>query len=264
MQKIQKNTKLQFKNLFKIILFLISFILISFIFIIIYIYHSGGCYIKNKKYNCSNTFCYIKEVKYSLPYEYKNNLLKLSSNKDNYKRVIIKPPFGIEKIYTCSIPSKAGSTISTQKLLKLYPDIIKLYQTTLCDFVSKNIGIKLYPTELKFPTSCSILIYENENDWINWHYDYNYYNGRFFTVLIPLTTDSTCTFFQYILNDKINKIDIKDKMVIFEGDFLYHNASKLCKNQKRCILALQYVTSNEMNFINKLRIKIKDIAYIGF
>ena len=32
------------------------------------------------------------------------------------------------------------------------------------------------------PTSCCILVYDREGDGIDWHYDVNYYFGRFFTV----------------------------------------------------------------------------------
>ena len=69
--------------------------------------------------------------------------------------------------------------------------------------------LKLFPTDLILPTTCAILIYEKE------------------------------------------------------GDFLYHRASKLCKNERRVILSCQFVTNNEMTFLNKLRIKLKDFAYTG-
>ena len=114
------------------------------------------------------------------------------------------------------------------------------------------------------PTSCAILIYEKENDWINWHYDHNYYNGRFFTVLIPITNELTCTKFQFKNKDnEIISMDLTNNAICFEGNYLYHRASKLCKNQKRVILSCQYVTDNSMSFINKMRIKIKDFAYTG-
>jgi hypothetical protein len=115
------------------------------------------------------------------------------------------------------------------------------------------------------PTSCSIINYENEGDWINWHYDYNYYEGRFFTLLIPITNNLTCTEFQFINdNNVIKNIHlINNNSIIFEGNYLYHRASKLCKNEKRIILSCQYVTDNNMNNLNKFRLKLKDFAYTG-
>ena len=150
-------------------------------------------------------------------------------------------------------------------VVKYAPHLIYFYENQLCELVSNQLKLKLYPTELNLPTSCAILIYDKEDDWINWHYDYNYYDGRFFTLLIPITNHSTCTEFQF-KNDKneVKSINLtNNNSICFEENYLYHRASKLCKNEKRIILSCQYVTNNNMNFLNKLRLKLKDFAYTG-
>jgi hypothetical protein len=83
--------------------------------------------------------------------------------------------------------------------------------------------------------------------------------------LIPITNDLTCTKFQIKdENNNIKDIDLRNNnSICFEGNYLFHRASKLCKNQKRIMLSCQYVTDNNMSFINQLRIKLKDFAYIG-
>ena len=246
----------------KYLYYILVFIIFIIILIISYGYNSGSCKIK-KKYSCNNNFCLFKEFKIILPENYKNNINQMINNKQIQKRVSIQ--MYPETLFNCALPNKSGITISTQNIMKTCPDLINYYKNNLCKIVSKQIGLKLYPTELSFPTTCAILIYEKEGDWINWHYDYNYYNGRFFTVLIPITNDYTCTEFQFKDdNNNIKSIDLtNDNAVCFEGDFLYHRASKLCKNQKRIILSCQYVTDNSMSFVNKLRIKLKDFAYTG-
>jgi len=87
----------------------------------------------------------------------------------------------------------------------------------------------------------------------------------FFTVLIPITNNITCTEFQFKdSNNDVKSINlINNNSVCFEGNYLYHRASKLCNNQKRVILSCQFVTDNNMSLINKIRIKMKDFAYIG-
>lgn len=246
----------------KYIYYFLVFIILLIIFIILYGYNSGSCKMK-KNHICNNNFCLFKEFKIILPENYKNDINQMINNKQIQKRVSIQ--MYPETLFNCALPNKSGITISTQNINKTSPDLISYYRNELCKIVSKQIGLKLYPTELSFPTTCAILIYEKEGDWINWHYDYNYYNGRFFTVLIPITNDYTCTEFQFKDdNDNIKSIDLtNDNALCFEGNFLYHRASKLCKNQKRIILSCQYVTDNRMSFINKLRIKIKDFAYTG-
>ena len=227
-----------------------------------YGYNSGSCKI-NKKYICNNNFCLYKEFNIFLHDTIKNEITLLLVNKKIQKRVSITTfP---ETFLNCALPNKNGVTISTSNLVKYAPLLINFYKNDLCKIVSYQLNLNLLPTDLNLPTSCDILIYENEGDWINWHYDYNYYDERFFTVLIPLTPDITCTTFQFKNdNNEIKNINlINNNSVCFEGNFLYHRATKLCKNEKRVLLSCQYVTNNKMNYINKLRLKIKDFAYTG-
>jgi hypothetical protein len=237
------------------------FVLIIIILLTVYAYNSGSCQI-NKKYICDNNFCLLKEFAIELNENIKNDIDQMLADKSIQKRVSITTyP---ENIFNCALPNRKGITIPTQNIKNLSPDLISFYKNDLCKKVSRLTGLKLYPTALDFPTSCAIIIYENEGDWINWHYDYNYYNGRFFTVLVPITQVLTCTKFQF--KDKNNNVvdkDLTNNAICFEGNYVYHRASKLCKNQKRIMLSCQYVTDNSMSFINQIRIKLKDYAFIG-
>jgi hypothetical protein len=244
------------------ITYLLLLIFVILICIILYAYHSGSCKIQ-KKYKCNNNFCLYKEFTLILPKNIKKDIHRILQNKAIQKRVSIQ--MYPETLFNCALPNKSGVTISCQNIVRYAPYLIHYYKTELCKFVSNQIGLYLVPTDLSLPTSCAILIYEKEGDWINWHYDYNYYDGRFFTVLIPITNNLTCTEFQ-LKDDKNNIKTIKlmdNNAVCFEGNYLYHRASKLCKNQKRVILSCQFVTKNTMTFMNKLRIKLKDFAYTG-
>jgi len=239
----------------------IIFVIIILILICIYGYNSGSCQI-NKEYKCDNNFCLYKEFHCDLNNELMYAINQMLSNKEIQKRVSIKTyP---ENILMCALPNKDGVTISTQNIIKHSPNLIRFYQTELCDIISTALNMKVFPTDLSMPTSCAILVYEKEGDWINWHYDHNYYNGRFFTVLIPITHELTCTKFQF--KDKDNNVislDLTNNGICFEGNYLYHRASKMCKNQKRVMLSCQYVTDNSMSFVNQARIRLKDFAYTG-
>lgn len=236
-------------------------ILLIICLIVIYAYNSGSCQI-NKEYICEDNFCLIKEFNVELNQTILNDIDTMLENKTLQKRVSITTyP---ENILNCALPNRKGITIPTKNIVNNSPNLISFYQNELCKKMSNLIGLKLYPTDLTFPTSCAIIIYEKEGDWINWHYDYNYYNGRFFTILIPITRSLTCAKFQF--KDKNNKVidmDLTNNGICFEGNYLYHRASKICKNQKRVMLSCQYVTDNSMSFINKIRIKLKDFAFIG-
>ena len=217
----------------------------------------------NKKYICNNNFCLYEEFNVILDNTIKNEINNLLINKTIQKRVNITS--FRETILNCALPNKKGITISTNNIIKYAPNVINFYQNDLCKLVSNQLKLKLFSTNLDLPTSCALLIYENEGDWINWHYDYNYYDGRFFTLLIPITNNLTCTEFQFKNdNNEIKSINLSNNnSICFEGNYLYHRASKLCKNEKRVILSCQYVTNNNMNFLNKIRLKLKDFAYTG-
>lgn len=239
------------------------FIIIIIIIISVYGYHSGSCKIKRKDYKCDTQFCLYKQFKLYLPSKLDSDFKILLKNKKIQNRVSISSY--IETIFNCALPNKKGITISTNNIIQYAPNIIHYYKYTLPNIISKQLGVKVTTTSLNMPTSCALLIYEKEGDWINWHYDYNYYDGRFFTLLIPITNQKTCTRFQY-KNDKNEVISLNirnNDALCFEGNYLYHRASKLCKNQKRVLLSCQFVTNNNMSYINKLRIKLKDFAYTG-
>ena len=59
-------------------------------------------------------------------------------------------------------------------------------------------------------------------------------------------------------NDEVISLDLNNNAICFEGNYLYHRASKWCKNQKRVMLSCQYVTTNSMSFVNQPRIKPQD------
>lgn len=227
--------------------------------ICLYGYNSGSCKI-NKKYICNDDFCLYKEFNIYLQDIIKNEINNLLINKEIQTRVNIN--ILPETIFNCALPNKKGITISTTNIVKYAPTIINFYQNDLRKLASSQLKLNLFSTDLTLPTSCVLLIYENEGDWINWHYDYNYYDGRFFTLLIPITNKLTCNGFQF-KDDTIKSINLINNSILFEGNYLYHKTSKLCKNEIRIILSCQYVTNNNINFLNHMRLKIKDFAYTG-
>jgi hypothetical protein len=243
------------------IIYVCLFIIILIISVIIYAYNTGSCQL-DKKYICNKDFCLYKTFKFNIPENLKKSIDHILPMENLQTRVSIS--MYPENILNCALPNRNGITISTKNIQNHCNDLIAFYQNDLKNYISNLINLQVHPTNLLFPTSCAILIYNKEDDWINWHYDYNYYNGRFFTVLIPITHVSTCTKFQFKnAENKVTSLDLTNEGICFEGNFLYHRASKLCKDEKRVILSCQYVTDNTMSSINQLRIKLKDYAFIG-
>jgi hypothetical protein len=157
---------------------------------------------------------------------------------------------------------KSGRTVTSSELCKI-PGMVDFYES-----LTKNVGDivneKVFTTNYDQSTTCSMLIYEKEGDFINWHYDVNYFRGRFFTLIIPITLEKTCTDFKYKLNGEEYFVE-HGKSILFEGEKLFHMASKQCDGKFRAVLALQYVTSNEIDFTKLAFLQTKDsFVYKGF
>jgi len=214
-------------------------------------YFKGGYYY-NKISHCdisddiSDDFCGIKIFDYQMP---QNLCQLLIDHSHKAKRVNIES-------------WKYGKTLSTKGM----PNEILEFYFNFADNISNLIGEKVYTTPLNLPTTCCLLVYDEPGDFINWHFDVNYFDGRFFTVLIPITLDDSCTNFRY-KNHKSENVDVNintlNKSVVFEGDNLFHMATKLCNDDSpRMVLSLQYTTNPNINYINYFLMNLKDLAYV--
>lgn len=160
---------------------------------------------------------------------------------------------------------KAGVTVDTPTLARVCPQVIQWYHTYARDVVSRAIGEDVVPTPLDLPTSACVLVYNKPGDRIGWHFDTNYYRGRFFTVLIPITPDTTQTTFRY--RDAYGEVRSlrlrRNTAVVFEGGRVFHEATPLGHGERRLVLSLQFTTDPSISTYHTILRRIKDVAYIG-
>ena len=205
---------------------------------------------KNHLRTCkeSDNFCGIQIVNISIPDKLVNPLLDLS--KKEGKRV--------------EIPQKRQKNIPSETIIKNIPEIeeqYKLYASVISNYIGENV--KILPKDMK--NRISLVVYEKEGDYIDWHFDTNHYDGRYFTLLVPVTLEATCGNYQYRnVYDVDTDVEIfKGQSILFEGDKVFHRGKMLCKDQFRVILSLTYVTSESMNIWNYMMYKIKQIGVYG-
>ena len=244
--RMVRRTKILYKYKY---IFIFIIILLAFLIYMI----AKGAINYNRILECKavpeRDFCGIKQISLAVPEEIRAKVLDAKGG----KRVVI-PGW------------KAGRTISTGDVKKTLPELFEWYKS-LEGPISDIIGARVYVTADNLPTTCAVLIYEEEGDFINWHYDVNYFNGRFFTLIIPCTFNDTCT--EYMYHDKDNKIqglkNTEGVSILFEGDKVFHMASKFCKkgDKKRIGISVQFSTDPTINWYNRAIMRIKDIAYIG-
>lgn len=227
---------------------LIVFVLIVIAFIIDFLYRT--LYYRNHLKTCidKDSFCGIEIINLSLPEQFRNKLLKISETKG--KRI--------------EIPKKYQKNISYDELKKELPDIDEWYNSlpmVLSPYL--NDTLKVVPSDIK--TRICLVVYEKEGDYIDWHFDTNHYDGRFFTLLVPVSTESTCGNYVYRdhnENEQIVEVE-KSQAIFFEGDKVYHKGKELCANQRRVILSMTFVTNDTMNLWNYCLHKIKELGVFG-
>ncbi len=195
---------------------------------------------KFKKCKKEEKICNWKKGKVSIPSEIINSYKKLFEHQ------------------TCkSFINRKGCAVSKGDVLKFLPDIQKFY----FDFgkqISKDYNKTFFPV-INDPLSITILSYDREGDHIDFHYDSNIYLGETYTVLVPLTSNKTCSQLEIQISDK-KKVQIPLKIgeyFIFKSDSVYHRVTPSCEQDVRHVLSFVYTTNSKtkpfQNVFNALR-----------
>jgi hypothetical protein len=166
---------------------------------------------------------------------------------------------------------KQGGTISYEHLHACAPDLVALYQSPgLQELISKIVGERVVPTPVHDQSSCSLLIYERQQDHIGWHYDHNFYSGRHFTVLLSIINEDmklgglSAVRLQARINGEVTEIPTPpNTLVVFEGAHIMHRATKLGPDQKRVLLSMTFCTDPRAPWHRAVMRRCKDTAYYG-
>jgi hypothetical protein len=198
--------------------------------------------------NDITSFNSIRKINLSIPDKFIQPLLHISNNYGN----------------RIEIPRKRQKAISLNVLKNNLPELITWYES-LPEIISNIVQDNIIITPLSQPNSLCLIVYEKEGDYIDWHFDTNHYNGRFFTLLLPVTFTPTCGNYQYIDKNKIvQTVELsKSEAILFEGNKIYHRGKKLCRNQRRVVLSCTFSTSVEILMLEKVFQKIKNIGIFG-
>lgn len=225
----------------------ISIVIISiFLFLLIKLYTKTQIYEETYCDNV-NDFCMYETFDLDLDKRIKDACIR-----------IYKSDLGVYKKYNY----KSSRFIGTTDILQNEPILIDYYKF-LIPFFQDITNLNITNTPLTHNLSCGILIYDKEGDFIDWHYDMNTYNGRFFTVLIPIYNNSKCCTFQYRQQDQIYNINLQENQgIIIEGEKLYHRCTKLCDNELRIVFTFTYATDPSTNLYKQALHTIKTFAFL--
>lgn len=166
---------------------------------------------------------------------------------------------------------KQGGTVAYEYLHDIAPEIVAFYQSDyLRRLCSAVISEPVVPTPIHDQSSCSLLFYERPQDHINWHYDYNFYNGRHFTVLVPLVNrhlqEDRLSSARLVICQDSREITIPtppNTLIVFEGARVFHKVTRLEENELRVMLSMTFCTRPQTSLLKGTIRRFKDIAYFG-
>ncbi len=165
---------------------------------------------------------------------------------------------------------KKGGTLSYEAIHRVAPACLALYHSyEMRELLSKVIGTAVQPTADHDQSSCSLLYYDRAGDHIGWHYDYNFYRGRHFTVLISLINRSeqgglSKGQLQRKIDDETFALETgENTLVVFEGAEVFHRATGIDADERRIMLSMTFCTEPRIHPLKELMRRIKDTAYYG-
>ncbi|MBI2525805.1 MAG: 2OG-Fe(II) oxygenase [Candidatus Rokubacteria bacterium] len=167
---------------------------------------------------------------------------------------------------------KKGGSVSHFAIADGGPALLGLYRSeALRSFLGRLVraDLKLCPDE--DPHACALYFYTAAGDHMGYHYDTSHYRGARYTILVGLVQQSSSRLLCRLHTRQPGRAPRElavattpGSMVIFNGDKVYHGVSPSRAGDRRVVLTLEYVTSQEMGGGQRLFSDLKDAcAYFG-
>lgn len=154
-----------------------------------------------------------------------------------------------------------------------YNGLVELYYSNeLLNTISDIIKKPVQRISLADPNACSLLIYANKGDHINWHYDYSSYYGDRFVVLLTIVNensdknDLSQNVFKYKYKNKVNDLKMNENsLVIFKGSEIMHKSTAIDDNERRILLSMVFcdICQEKKNVFNIIYEKTKNYILYG-
>ena len=159
-----------------------------------------------------------------------------------------------------------GKKLDSVELEKLCPDIIDWFLTPelLLD-ASSVLGenVNFADNSEKYRIFCRL--YDDDKDFLNWHYDNNFTQGNRFTLVIPLLVDD-CNTAEFEYKDRktgeehIVPIQL-GQGVLYNGSEVYHRITQQKQNCKRMVVIIPLYTDYKKSLYGSIRQFIRNITY---
>lgn len=211
-----------------------------------------GNFINNKHEVIHENNIYI--IKNILNPEYFQYLKKQFDNKSfDSKNAVFRKGTGIDFF-------NLHKTNEYNGLLEFY------YSTQLLDLLTDVFKKPIQRPPLNDSNACSLLIYTNKGDFIDWHKDFSLYNGDRFVILLTLVNENadktglSKNEFIYKYQGKDYPIKLQENsIIIFRGSDILHKSTGIDENERRILLSMTFcdICQEKKNIFQLVNEKIK-------
>ena len=211
-------------------------------------------YLINKKLNIKN----------------ENNIIVIEDflNKDYFD--LLKNQFNNKTFESKDVILRKGSGYNFFDLHKSdeFNGLVELYYSNeILNILSNILKKPIQRTPLNDPNACSLLLYSNKGDYIDWHLDQSLYYGDRYVVLLTLVNENKTkndlseNEFHYIHNNQNYKLKIKQNtLVIFKGSEIMHKSTAINDGEKRILLSMVFcdICQEKKNIVSFIYEKVKN------
>ena len=172
----------------------------------------------------------------------------------------LDPAFNVQTSKGC----KASSTIYNKHDPELF-GIIDSLLNTIAKRASESTGVNLLPAPCCEEEYCWFTrVYENENDFLSWHFDTNFSSGIRFTYVHELyVSNKNASHFMTL--DRAQNITVftskTGNNVLYDGSKTKHAISKQASDSTRIVLVVPLYQNYKHNTYGKYRREIRKIVY---
>ena len=150
-----------------------------------------------------------------------------------------------------------------------YNGILELYYSNeLLELLTNIFKKPIQKPPLNDADACSLLIYTNKGDFIDWHKDLSlYYGDRYVVLLTIVNEDKDKTGLsqnEFIYTHKGNEYPIKLKensIIIFKGSEILHKSTGIDEDERRILLSMTFcdICQEKKNIVQFIYEKIKHL-----
>lgn len=199
-----------------------------------------------------------------------NNIIIIENLLNKEYNTFLKEQFNHKKFTSKDFYLRKASGFDFFKLHtnSEYVGFLELYYSNqLLDILTNIYQKPIQRTPLSDNNACSLLIYSNKGDYIDWHKDYSLYNGDRYVALYTILNENSKkdglskNEFFYIYNGKTYKLKMQpNSLILFKGSEIYHKSTSIDDNEKRILLSMTFcdICQEKKNIIQFLYEKIKN------